>query len=300
MNNLNRLHQNFCEHSIVFKGNTKKTIQWYEETLTSFLAFSQNEDLSALTKLNLQSWITNGKLHKKWAESTIKGRLQAMSLFCKWLVENELLKENPVADIPRPRLPKKLPKHLTKAEAEKLWLWVENFKYAYEFERTRAKAIMALFLYAGLRQQEVVNLTLASLDLENRVLVVANGKGKKDRVIPMAYNLCCVLEKYLMERDRAGRLCPYLITGLRDDDKVSIKSIRRLVLKLREVSGIYFYPHLLRHTFATLMIEGGCDIYSLSKMMGHSNITTTTIYLSATVDHLRTEIIKHPMNRISS
>jgi len=71
--------------------------------------------------------------------------------------------------------------------------------------------------------------------------------------------------------------------------------IKRLFAKIKKSSGIYFTPHMLRHTFATLMLEGGCDIYSLSKMMGHSDIKTTTLYLSATVKHLQSQMLKHPL-----
>ena len=74
------------------------------------------------------------------------------------------------------------------------------------------------------------------------------------------------------------------------------KAIPRLVDKLRRASGIYFTPHMLRHTFATLMLEGGADIYAISKMMGHSDIKTTTIYLSASTEHLKGEINKHALN----
>ncbi|MCI5056815.1 MAG: site-specific integrase, partial [Flavobacteriales bacterium] len=73
--------------------------------------------------------------------------------------------------------------------------------------------------------------------------------------------------------------------------------LRHLTSELRKVCNIDFTIHRLRHTFATLMIEGGCDIYSLSKMMGHSDISTTTIYLSTTTEHLRGQIMKHPLNR---
>ncbi len=72
--------------------------------------------------------------------------------------------------------------------------------------------------------------------------------------------------------------------------------LKRLVGQLKKASGLSFTIHKLRHTFATLMLEGGCDIFSLSKMMGHSDIKTTTIYLSATAEHLRSQITKHPLN----
>jgi site-specific recombinase XerD len=71
--------------------------------------------------------------------------------------------------------------------------------------------------------------------------------------------------------------------------------IPRLVRKLRVASGVHFSPHMLRHTFATLMLEGGADIFAISKMMGHSDIKTTTIYLSATTQHLQAEVDKHPL-----
>jgi site-specific recombinase XerD len=72
--------------------------------------------------------------------------------------------------------------------------------------------------------------------------------------------------------------------------------IKRLDKKISKTSGIKFSLHKPRHTFATLMLEGGCDIYSLSRMMGHSDIKTTTIYLAASAEHLREQMLKHPMN----
>jgi len=72
--------------------------------------------------------------------------------------------------------------------------------------------------------------------------------------------------------------------------------IKRLMERINEASGIKFHVNTLRHTFATLMLKSGCDIFSLSKMMGHSDIKTTTIYLAASVHHLREQILKHPLN----
>lgn len=66
-----------------------------------------------------------------------------------------------------------------------------------------------------------------------------------------------------------------------------------MITRARGVSGVYFAPHLLRHTFATLMLEGGCDLFSLSRLMGHADIKTTAIYLAASVDHLREQALKH-------
>jgi len=78
----------------------------------------------------------------------------------------------------------------------------------------------------------------------------------------------------------------------------STTGLKRLVQVIKGASGINFSIHKLRHTFATLMLEGGCDIYSLSRMLGHSDIKTTTIYLAASVEHLRGQMTKHPLNNL--
>jgi len=161
----------------------------------------------------------------------------------------------------------------------------------------RAIAIISTFIYTGIRLQELLNLNIEDVRFEDRSLLVRSGKGNKDRLIPLEDALIRILEAYLKDRDRVNREHPRLFVSLTSDRPMRYKAIQRLVEKLREKSGIHFSPHMLRHTFATLMLEGGVDIYALSNMMGHSDIKikTTTIYLTATAAHLHKEIIKHPL-----
>ena len=153
-----------------------------------------------------------------------------------------------------------------------------------------------MFIFAGLRRQELLKLKYADVDLENFTIFVRQGKGNKDRIIPMSTTLAQTLKKYIEERKRLNRTCPEFFVSLNRNSGYSSDGLKHLVRQLNETTGIKFNVHKLRHTFATLMLEGGCDIYSLSKMMGHSDIKTTTIYLSASVEHLRAQIVKHPMN----
>ena len=112
----------------------------------------------------------------------------------------------------------------------------------------------------------------------------------------MSHTLAHTLERYVEERKRLNKSCPEFFTSLNRNSGFTNSGLKNLTRKLNRDSGIKFNIHKLRHSFATLMLEGGCDIYSLSRMMGHSDIKTTTIYLAASADHLRSQITKHPLN----
>lgn len=103
------------------------------------------------------------------------------------------------------------------------------------------------------------------------------------------------LERYSDIRKKAYKTCPEFFTSYTYNQGITDSGLKRLIVKINKASGIKLASHKLRHTFATLMLEGGCDIYSLSKLMGHNNISTTTIYLNASAQLLREQISKHPL-----
>jgi site-specific recombinase XerD len=156
-------------------------------------------------------------------------------------------------------------------------------------------AIVATLLFTGIRFSECINLQIKHVDLESSQLFVECGKGQKDRIVPIHPLLKKYLEAYIKDRKRLKRKTGYFFCPVFRDDKMGVLVIPRLLKKIRERCGIYFSSHTLRHTFATLMLEGGCDIFTLSKMMGHEDIKTTTIYLSASVGHMRQSMARHPL-----
>lgn len=190
---------------------------------------------------------------------------------------------------------KKLPPKLTKQTTLKLLEIVHNYPYEYKFLRYRNHAIFATFVFAGLRKQELLNLKFADVDIENLTIFIRQGKGGKDRIVPINFTLAEILRRYCDERKRLHKTNPEFFSSLRGNIGFTDNGLKKLVEQIRIASGIVFTVHKLRHTFATLMLEGGCDIYSLSKMMGHSDIKTTTIYLAASAEHLRAQMIKHPL-----
>jgi site-specific recombinase XerD len=149
---------------------------------------------------------------------------------------------------------------------------------------------------SGIRKNELLNLKYTDVDVENMSIFIRQGKGSKDRIVPINYRLAEALQKYIVVRKKAFKTCPEFFTSYTYDMGFTESGMKRLIEKIVITSDVKFTFHKLRHTFATLMLEGGCDIYSLSKMMGHSDIKTTTIYLAASVQHLREQILKHPLN----
>lgn len=207
------------------------------------------------------------------------------------------MRTNPAIDIETPKKPNRLPRHLPEETALRLLEVVYNYPYEHAFLRHRNRAIFAMFLHTGLRKQELLNLKLTEVDLDRLTLFVKQGKGNKDRVMPISYSLACILRAYLAERKKLNKTHPEFFSSFMLNRGFTCEGLKKLVEKIRDASGIRFSAHVLRHTFATLMLEGGCDIYNLSKMMGHENIQTTTLYLSASTRLLRNEITRHPLNR---
>jgi len=185
---------------------------------------------------------------------------------------------------------------LSREDAELVLTTVKRMKFTFRFEERRNLAVIALMLFTGLRKQEVANLKLEDVDFSRMLVSVIQGKGKKDRIVPISTRLAVMLKEYLKDRERLGKRSENLFTTAQKDRPMGTQCIDNLIDRIKEKSGLKFSPHSLRHTFATLMLEGGCDIYTLSKMMGHSKINTTTVYLSCSPRMMMSSIERHPLN----
>lgn len=294
--NINELHSQFCQEAQFIRNFRPSTIKGYKDSLKSFLKFSPIQDISEVTTEGLRLYLYDGRIQRKWTADTFLGYYKRLRSFLQWCVQREYLTENPILKIDKPRLESKLPKRITKQEAERLLEYSFHRRYTYQFERFRNNAIIAMMLYAGLRASEVTGLKMNNVDLQNNVLSVMSGKGGKDRIVPVCLPLRRILVDYLNDRSRLGRQSVQFFTSVGGDVPFTYNGLKKVVENLKKGSGIQFSAHRLRHTFATLMLEGGCDLFSLQKMMGHSDIKTTTIYLSTTVHHLQEQIRKHPLH----
>lgn len=290
------LAESFYDYSLYIRGYSPETIRRYKWGIRFFCKVTAISQIEEVTDKNSREFFMYGRVTRNWSSGTFITYHKTLLVFFRWCIENGHMEKNYVEDIETPKLKKGLPKKISKNDALKLLEIAYNYPYTYHFLRYRNHAIFSMFLFAGLRKSELLKLKYTDVDIENLTIFIRNGKGGRDRIIPMSNTLAQSLKRYLVERRRLKKTCPEFFASLNRNNGFSDSGIRNLTRKMKDASGINFSLHKLRHTFATLMIEGGCDIYSLSRMMGHSDIKTTTIYLSATAEHLRGQMIKHPLN----
>jgi site-specific recombinase XerD len=288
----------FIDYSTFMRGHTKDTIRKYRGTVRYYCKFSGIQSIREVNNKNVREFFIYGRVQKNWSARTFVTYYHDLIVFFRWCVTNGYLSENPIIGIELPKLEKRLPQVVTRQGAMKLLEIIYNYPYDYKYLRYRNHAIFATFIFAGLRKSELLNLKFSDVDIANLSIFVRQGKGSKDRILPISFALAQSLKAYLIERQRLGKTCEYFFASLNRNSGFTEIGLKRLVVKIREASGIFFTAHTLRHTFATLMIESGCDIFNLSVMMGHSDIKTTSIYLHSTVEFLRSKINNHPLNNL--
>jgi len=295
---LELLLEDFCHHSKYIRGVSENTVKRYKQKVGFFITSMGIATTDEVNQRTVHAFFMYGRSEKKWKASSYRTYHMSLLVFLRYGVKLGYFEENYADHIEVPKLEKSLPKALKKDEAYRILEYAKNIPYTQSFVRYRNHALFAVFLYAGLRKSEALNLKLADVDLENRTLFVRQGKGNKDRIIPMSFTLVQILKTYFEERTKQKKTCIQFFVCSNRDRGFNESGLKLITNRLKQTTKIDFNIHKLRHTFATLMVEGGCDIFSLSKMLGHSDIKTTTIYLSASAKHLRSQVMKHPLNSL--
>jgi len=206
--------------------------------------------------------------------------------FFKFLLEEKIIEDNPAKNLETHHIYSTLPDILSREEIEDLLNSCDNTKLL----DCRDKTIMELLYSCGLRASEVSTLKLKNLDLEEEFIRIF-GKGSKERLVPMGKRIINLFFHYL------ENVRPKLLKGKIYDEvfitfqgkPISRVSIWKIIKKRAKIANINknIYPHTLRHSFATHLLEGGADLRSVQEMLGHSNISTTQIYTHLDFAHLR-------------
>ena len=284
----------FIQYCLFEKGLTDQSVSSYQNDLDVYLSFLQDKNVFLVKDIASDHIKEFLKIRgDNESTSTVAHNLTVIKNFHKYLIKENIVKEDVSLFISRPKLQKRLPRTLTVEEVDLLLDITLNTPFDY-----RNKAMLELMYGAGLRVSELVSLTLNQIDLENGLIRIM-GKGRKEREIPIGEYGVYYLKLYLEHRGM-------LIKNHRTEDALFLnnhgKQITRqgffkILKQLLLDKGLNpdVSPHTLRHSFATHLLSHGADLRSIQEMLGHSDISTTKIYTHVSDEKVEADYKKyHP------
>jgi len=289
----------FLRHLGLERNASAHTVKSYREDLTQAVAFFRervgpNVRPDQVTTRVLRAFLA--WLHDQgYARATISRRIAAVRSWCRFLCRQGALDKNPADGLRGPKLDRKLPHFLNKADVDRLLASPK----ADTALGLRDRAILETLYSAGLRVSELVGLELDDLDLADGVATV-RGKGKRERLALVGHAAKEAISRWLAARiillESIGRRSEAVFLN-RNATRLSTRSVGRLLVKYLRQTGLdpRTTPHTLRHTFATHMLDAGADIRGVQELLGHKNLTTTQIYTHVTTQRLQDSYRKaHP------
>lgn len=249
----------------------------------------------------IEAYIT--ELHKKYRQKTVKRKIASLKAFYTYLEEQELITESPMRRI-RTRFKEEriLPRIIPRREIEKLLNVMYRQLKSGKGKKTilRDLAVVEMFFATGARVYEVANIKIENMDLSSGIICFM-GKGGKERVIQIgSREVTVLLRQYYTENKEVIRRCGYFFVN-QNGNRFSEQSIRRMLKQYTKSAGIErnITPHMFRHSFATYLIEEGVDVSCVQRILGHSSIKTTQIYIHIAAG-TQADILRnmHPRNKM--
>jgi integrase/recombinase XerD len=282
------------------RGLSRNTLEAYRGDLLQLGRFLAEREVSALdaTAADIGDFLTHLATgdadHRPASPATIHRKSACLRSFYRHLRREGLRDSDPTATLTAPRRSRKLPQVLTRGEVEKLLSQPRGT----DPHALRDRALLELMYASGLRASEAIGLELSDLDVEERVLR-ARGKGSKERVVPIGQAALKALTVYL-ERGRPelakNRPEPHVFLNFRGG-QLTRQGLYKIVRRHATTAGLAdrMSPHTLRHTFATHLLAGGCDLRSVQEMLGHADVSTTQLYTHLSSERLKDVYFKaHP------
>lgn len=289
------LFETFLSYLEFEKEFSKNTIESYKNDLEDFKEYLEfiNKKPEELDKKNAFDYLIYLS-RKKLKPSSLRRKISSIRSFYKFLIKEELIDRDPTLDLTFPKNEKKLPQVLTVQEIERLINIIPNNS----LKGKRDRAIIELLYSSGLRVSEIINLKIKDIDFNNNYLKCL-GKGGKERIVPFGELAKSYILSYLEERDRYKIFSEYLFVNKRGDKllRQQINNFLRIYSKKAKLKK-KVHPHMLRHSFATHLLERGADLRSVQELLGHVDISTTQIYTHLTKDYLKEIYLNtHPLWR---
>lgn len=288
--------ENFLHYLARERRFSARTVDTYRKSLSKLLAKMPEEaELKDFSTEKIRAFVWDVRQKEKLAVTSIDLHIACFKSFGRYLVRSHLLESNPAETVPMPKRPKRLVSFLSQKDlAQEKFPEIENPT----LPLIRARVLLELIYGSGLRISECQNLTWSKIDLSNRQVRVL-GKGNKERIVPLTHDLVRWLNTYklkLAEENRwASSNSPVFLNE--HGEAHDVRTLRRDIHDLLKSIGWEgkASPHVLRHSFATHLLENGADIMSVKEMLGHSSLATTQVYTHVSAERLKEAFKKtHP------
>ncbi|MCB0834350.1 MAG: tyrosine recombinase XerC [Bacteroidetes bacterium] len=291
----------FLNYLTVERNYSKNTTLAYKQDLQEFSDFVErrfdaaNFPVSEITRSEIRSFLSQ-LIKEQYARKSMARKLAAVKSLFKYLIKTGILEVNPARLIQTPKYEKRMPTFLTQDQMTAMFDLMDLSQPSDH----RDRAILELFYSTGIRVSELVSLNLFDVNLNNQTVRVT-GKGNKERVVPVGEMALRSLQTYQRSRlevpaDGTVHDADALFLTARGK-RITVLAVQRLVRKtLARVSDAKkLSPHVLRHSFATHMLDNGADMLAVKELLGHANLSTTQVYTHVTVDRLKNAYDKaHP------
>lgn len=277
----------FFDYLTYEKKYSVHTITSYKNDIAQFIVFINHQQepfsISEVNYQQIRAWVAD-LIKTKIAARSVNRKLSSLKSFFKYLQRQQIVEVNPMSKISGPKTPKRLPVFVDEHQMEDLFTEV---KFEEGFNGQRDKLILDLLYQTGIRRSELTHLKETDVDLFNSTIKVL-GKRNKERIIPISLTLKRNLESYLQVKEELNLSNSMLLVSVKGNT-LNEQSVYRSVKKyLSHVTTIQKKsPHVLRHTFATHLLNNGADINAVKDLLGHASLSATQVYTHNTIDKLK-------------
>lgn len=292
--------KSFSDYLLIEKNYSKLTLKAYLSDLESFSAFNKerfdSEDIDEVNYSQIRSWIVS-LVDAGISNRSINRKVSSLSSYFKFLQKIERIEINPLSKHRALKTSKKLQVPFSETEMEQVFRILSEQT---DFEGLRNRLIVELFYATGIRRIELIQIKLKDLDLANKTLKVL-GKRNKERIIPLIQSVTSSIESYLPVREEllAGSGSEYLFIT-----KKGVKVYETLVYRIINdyfslaSSKVKRSPHMLRHSFATHLLNQGSDLNSVKELLGHTSLAATQVYTHNSIAELKKVYLNaHPRSK---
>lgn len=281
--------ESFINYLTFEKRNSSHTVIAYRKDLDQFVSYCTEMvgvfDFKTVDSKLVRSWVVH-LMEQQYTPRSVNRKISTLKAFFRYLMKNAIVEKNPVVNISLPKIRKKLPNYV---EENKLHLLFDTGFFSDDFAGIRDKLIIYLLYGTGIRLAELLKLKEGDFDMKE-FLIRVTGKRQKERVIPYPRSINPLLQEYLEIRNRELGNSPGILLVTDKGKPAYLKLIYRVVNRyLGMVTSLEKKsPHVLRHSYATHLLNKGADLNAVKELLGHANLSATQIYTHTTFEKLHT------------